>query len=473
LRAWAGILIVVVGFGVVACGSHSAVPAPRAPQSTLGDLKPPTLEVTHRAQGTSPGYLFVAEKKSKSPGGPMIVANNGGLVWYHQLASPLQATDFRVQTYQGKPVLTWWQGTINKAGVGEGEDVIYDDAYRQIATVHAGDGLKADLHEFQLTPRGTAFITAYSELPADLSSVGGPKHSWLLDSVVQEIDVASGRVIFTWHSVGHVPLSDSRVANAEPARHASKKRPLDYFHVNSVSDGPNGTILVSARNMSVIYDIARDGHIVWQFGGKHSDFGSGSAVKLNYQHNARLHGSVLTVFDNGAVPPAEPFTRPMEIQLDFQKRTAKVVTTFLRPKRLLSPYEGNLQLLPAGGAVVGWGGIPTVSEFGDDGKVRFELKLPYGDTYRGYRYPWSGHPAGVPRVGVFAGTVLASWNGATGIVRWEVLGGRDADHLSVIDSRSWQGLETHIRVASLPKTIAVRALDAAGNDLGTSLPVST
>jgi hypothetical protein len=466
-------MLILLAFGAAACGSHTAAPAPRAPRSTLGDLKPPTLVVTYPAQGTAPGYVFVAEKKDKSPGGPMIVANNGGLVWYHQLASPLQATDFRVQTYKGKPVLTWWQGTINKAGVGKGYDVIYDSAYRQIATVRASEGLQADLHEFQLTPRGTAYITAYSELPADLSSVGGPKKGWLLDSVVQEVDVASGRLVFSWHSIAHVPLADSRVANAEPAQHASQKRPLDYFHVNSVADGPNGTILVSARNMSVLYDIARDGHIVWQFGGKHSDFGSGAATKLNYQHNARLHGSVLTVFDNGAVPPAEPFTRPMEIQLDFAQKTAKVVTTFLRPKRLLSPYEGNLELLPAGGAVVGWGGIPIVTEFGPDGKVRFELKLPYGDTYRAYRYPWTGHPAGMPLAGLSAGTVLASWNGATGIARWQVLGGKDSDHLSPIGAHTWQGLETRIRVASLPKTIAVRAIDASGNVMGTSLPVST
>jgi hypothetical protein len=473
LRSWAGILVVIVALGASACGSHSAAPAPSAPGSTLGDLKPPALEVTHPARGTAPGYIFVAEKKDKLPGGPMIVANNGGLVWYHQLASPLQATDFRVQTYEGKPVLTWWQGTINKAGVGKGYDVVYDTTYKQVATVHAGEGLQADLHEFQLTPRGTAYITAYDELPADLSGVGGPKSGWLLDSVVQEIDVATGDVVFTWHSVGHVPLSDSRVANAEPAQHASKKRPLDYFHVNSVSDGPNGTILVSARNTSVLYDIARNGRIVWQFGGKHSDFGPAAAVKLNYQHNARLHGSLLTVFDNGAIPQAEPFTRPMEIQLDFAHKTAKVVTTFLRPKRLVSPFEGNLELLADGGAVVGWGGIPRVTEFGPDGNVRFELKLPYGDTYRGYRYSWSGHPAGVPRVGVSAGAVLAGWNGATGIARWEVVGGKDASHLSTIGGRRWQGLETRIRVGALPKTIAVRALDAAGNVMGTSLPVST
>jgi hypothetical protein len=463
-------LLVVVSLGIAACESGSKPGAvARAPKSTLGDLEPPQLTVTHAAQATAPGYVFVAEKKPKLRGGPMIVDNRGRLVWYHQLDPPLQATDFRVQRYDGKPVLTWWQGTINTAGIGEGYDVIYDTSYREVAEVHAHGGLQADLHEFQLTPRGTAFITAYNELPADLSGVGGPKDGWL---IVQEIDVASGRLLFKWHSVGHVPLSDSRQANAEPAQHASKKRPFDYFHVNSVADGPNGTILVSARNTSVLYDIARDGRIVWEYGGKHSDFGRTAATKLNYQHNARLYGSLLTVFDNGAIPPVERYTRPMEIKLDLARKRARIVKTFLRPRRLLSPFEGNLQRLADGGAFVGWGGIPRVTEFGPDGKVRFELKLPYGDTYRGFRFRWSGRSDSAPLAGVADGAVLASWNGATGIARWEVLGGRDPDHLSRIGGAAWNGLETRIAVGTLPKTIEVRALGAAGHVLGTSRPVS-
>jgi hypothetical protein len=444
---------------------------PHAPRSALGDLIPPNVIVTHAAHDTAPGYLFVAEKLPHKVGGPMILDNRGRLVWYHQLAPPLQATDFRAQTYHGKPVLTWWQGTINTAGIGEGYDVIYDTSYRQIATVHAREGLQADLHEFELTPRGTAYVTAYEELPADLSRVGGPKDGWLLDSVVEEIDVGSGKLVWKWHSIGHVPLSDSREANQEPARNASKKRPLDYFHVNSVSDGPNGTVLVSARNTSTIYDIARNGHIVWQLGGEHSDFLP--PVGLNFQHDARLRGSILTVFDNGAIPPVEQYTRPLEMKIDFAKRTARVVKTFLRPKRLLSPYEGNLQLLRGGGAVVGWGGIPRVTEFGADGAVRFEIKLPYGDTYRGYRERWSARPATPPVAGVDGSTVLASWNGATGIARWQVLGGKDADHLSRVGGAAWGGLETRIPLGALPKVVEVQALDARGHVLGTSLPVST
>ncbi len=351
---------------------------------TVPGAQLPVIQVLSRAPGAH-GYVFVAEKQGGKTGGPMIVDSHGRAVWYHQLSPPLQATDFRVQRYRGKPVLTWWQGTESIAGVGRGEYEIYDTSYRHVATVRAGHGLRGDLHEFELTPRGTALITAYRELPADLRSVGGPEQGYLFDSVVEEIDVATGRIVFEWHSIDHVPLSESTQANREPAHHASKKRPLDYFHVNSVADGPGGTILISGRNVSTIYLLARDGHIVWRVGGKQSDFGPKAAVKFAFQHNARLHGNRLTLFDNGGIPRVEPFSRPLVLRLDVGARRAAIVRTYQPPRKIASPYEGNLQVLPGGGAFVGWGGVRQASEFAADGSLLLQLKLPYGDTYRAYR----------------------------------------------------------------------------------------
>jgi len=475
------VLLLAVGVACAGCGSSgTAKKTPPGPSTlealhSISGTSVPILSVTHPAKGVARGYVFVAQKGGDkgTAGGPLIVDNQGRVRWYHQLTEPLQATDFRVQTFRGKPVLTWWQGHSNKAGVGQGEYEVFDTSYRKIASVKAvGDGLEGDLHEFQLTPRGTAYITAYHEVPADLRSVGGPKDGWIYDSVVQEIDVASGRLVFQWHSLGHVPLADSLEANHEPARHATKKRPLDYFHVNSVADAPGGRILISARNTSTIYELARDGSIVWRLGGKHSDFGPPSAVRFFYQHNARLHpGNLLTLFDNGAIPKSEPYTRPLELQLEPKTHRAKVVKVFAHPEKLLSPYEGNLQLLADGGAFVGWGGIRRVTEFTGDGTVRFELKLPFGDTYRGYRSTWEGHPSNPPAVAVDGDTVYASWNGSTDVASWQVLAGSDPAHLKQIASAPWNGLETAIPVQTSAKLVAARALDRSGTTIGTSAPV--
>ena len=468
-RALAGLLL--VGALVAGCGSIHANDAPPAPGlHTLPGVVPPKLAVTHAARAVAPGYVFVAEKGGATkPGGPVIADNRGRILWYHQLPHPLEATDFRTQSYRGKQVLTWWQGTINKAGVGRGEDVIYDTSYRPVATVRAGNGFDADLHEFELTRRGTAFISIYHEVPEDLSSVGGPKNGWVLDSIVQEIDVASGKVVFEWHSLDHVQLSESLQANQEPALHATKKRPLDYFHVNSVADAPGGRILISARNTSALYLLARDGSVVWRLGGKRSDFGPPAAVKFRYQHNARLHADgTLTLFDNGGIPRAEPYSRPLVLKVDQATKRVSIAKTFVHPQKLASPYEGNLEPLADGGAVVGWGGVRRVTEFGPAGQVRFELKLPFGDTYRGFRLAWDGDPRGRPVVRVEGDRVYASWNGRLGIDHWDVLAGPDPRHLTKIAAEPWTGLETGIRLQTRPKSIAVRAVAASGRTLGIS-----
>ena len=71
------------------------------------------------------------------------------MLWFHRLPAGAVATDFRTQTYLGKPVLTWFQGS----GTG-GEDVIYDARYQQIATVKPANGYLPDFHEL-LIRRGT------------------------------------------------------------------------------------------------------------------------------------------------------------------------------------------------------------------------------------------------------------------------------------------------------------------------------
>ncbi len=96
-------------------------------------------------------------------------------MWFRPLPPGQVASDVRVQRYQGRPVLTWWQGTtLGGAGHGHGEGVIADTSYHVIAHVHAGHGYFADQHTFLLTPQDTALIEAYHETRRDLTSAGGP-----------------------------------------------------------------------------------------------------------------------------------------------------------------------------------------------------------------------------------------------------------------------------------------------------------
>jgi Arylsulfotransferase (ASST) len=143
-------------------------------------LAPATVTMNRSEDGTSDDRIFLAPQQGPVQNGPMILDQNGQLVWLKPLPDGLQAADFRVQRYKEQPVLTWWQGHVG-AGVGSGENVIVDSAYRQIATVRAANGLSAEVHEFRLTPRGTALITAYYPVYADASSVDGPARPVVLD----------------------------------------------------------------------------------------------------------------------------------------------------------------------------------------------------------------------------------------------------------------------------------------------------
>jgi Arylsulfotransferase (ASST) len=172
------------------------------------DLSPPVVDVTVPASNPSAGDVFITSATGPGQDGPMILEPNGALVWFKPVPPGVNTTDLRVQQYEGKPVLTWWEGQIVD-GHGRGDDYVYNTAYEPVATVHAGNGLQADLHEFNLTAQGTALISAYEPIHANLSSIGGPSEGLLNDCVVQEIDVRTGLVMFEWHALGHVPLSYS------------------------------------------------------------------------------------------------------------------------------------------------------------------------------------------------------------------------------------------------------------------------
>ena len=177
----------------------------------------------------------------------MIVDNQGQVVWFRRVKTV--AINFRRQRFAGQPVLTWWEGAITSIGTGRGENLIVDAGYRTVARVGAGNGYQADVHEFLLTAKGTALITVYDEKTVDLS---------------QEVDVKSGKVLFEWHSLDHIPLTDS---------YSPLLDPFDYFHVNSIDVDLDGNLLLSARNTSAVYKIDRaSGEVMWTLGGRSSDF---------------------------------------------------------------------------------------------------------------------------------------------------------------------------------------------------------
>ncbi len=428
---------------------------------------------SNAAGALAPGDIFAAPYDGPGQAGPMIVEPNGRLVWFKPLPPHISASNLAVQTYHGRPALTWWQGDITIHGFGEGEDVIANSAYQEIARVRAGNGLQADLHDFQLTPAGTALITAYDPIHCKLSTVGGPSDGALTDATLQEIDVKTGLVMFQWTSLDHVPLS----ASYELARHSRLDKPFDFFHINSIDVLEGGNLLVSARNTWAAYDLdPGTGQIQWQLGGKHSSFAMGPGTATAWQHDPReLPDGAISIFDNGASPPTHKQSRAIVVSLDTEQHTATLVSQFTRPSPLLSESQGDAQLLSGGNWLVGWGQIPDFSEFSPSGQLLLDAHFPAGDqSYRDLSFEWTGIPGRPPAfavepAGAGASAVYASWNGATQLAGWRVLAGASAKALRAVASAARSGFETAIPLpAGTPGPyVTVQALGAGGQVLAT------
>jgi hypothetical protein len=443
------------------------------------DLKPPLVQIKTPARGTAPGYIFIAPKMVVAQAGPMIMDNRGEVVWFKPL-NTRGVTDFRVQRYRGKPVLTWWRGRLSDQGVGDGWYAVYDDKYKSIAEVRPGNNLVGDVHEFLITKRNTAVFTVYHRLPLDLTSIGGPKEGKIFDGIVQEVDIRTHKVLFEWHSYPRVGLKESYAPPPDPNKGADAA-PMDYFHINSIDVEPNGNFLISARNTHAIYEIDRKTKkILWRLGGKRSSFKMGPGTNFAWQHDARRQpDGTITLFDNGAAPPVEKFTRILVLRVNAKKKTVRLVRSYHHPDKLLAPFEGNAQFLPDGHVVVGWGAWPYVSEFSKSGKLLFDAYFGDGkqppqdaDSYRAYRFPWHGHPTDRPKVVVADDTAYVSWNGATEVARWRVLSGPSASRLTPLQTVRKNGFETPIRLKKSSAFYAVRALDRNGKVLGTSAAVA-
>lgn len=441
------------------------------------DLHPPTVAISHlggseAANDADPGFLFLGPGPVSLRGteqfGPLIVDQSGAPIWFRPLAQGLQVTNFAQWEYRGEPVLAWWEGKIQQTGYGEGEAVVVNRAYREVARVRAAGGRTMDLHALTLTPQGTALFTCYPNIvPMDLSSVGGPRDSRVLESVIQEVDIASGRLLFEWRGLQHVPVSSS---------HEPLGEPYDYLHVNSIQQLPDGNLLISARHTWALYKLERrTGNIIWTLGGKRSQFYMGPDTTFAWQHNARqLSDGTLTLFDNETNGPLKtgPRSRGLVLHVDESRRKVSVQNAYTSRRGGLAGAMGSVQILPSGRVVVGWGVDSYTSKFAADGTLLSEFALPGGMySYQGLWLPWTGVPHHRPTVAAKQDrrrdrTILyASWNGATEVDGWRVEAGPRHDQLKPLGIASCRGFETIILVHPHHRYVSVTALDRSGRRL--------
>jgi hypothetical protein len=155
-------------------------------------------------------------------------------------------------------------------------------------------------------------------------------------------------------------------------------------------------------------------------------------------------------------------------------RSVSLIRRFKHYPPLLAGAGGSAQTLPNGDVFVGWGSLPDFSEFTAGGRQIFNGSFALSVvSYRAFRFPWIGQPHTRPALAVSRRhgdtMVYASWNGATQVTAWRVLGGPTAHDLRPLGvTVPRRGFETAIWLVSGPRYLAIKALDSKGKVLGTS-----
>jgi hypothetical protein len=411
--------------------------------------------------------------------GPEILEQNGNPIWEDPLGGLITiagakyeavAMDFHTATYQGQPVLIWWQGHITPQGFGTGTWKIVDEHYRTIAEVNAPRGFELDFHDIQLTTHGTAYIIGNRTESLNLHCCGGPANGQLYDQVLFEVEVKTGKVLWGWDPIHNVPLRDSYTPI--PINHT----PWDPYHLNSISFGPSGAPIISARNTWAAYWInRRSGRIFATLGGKHSTFRFLGGARFAWQHDVLQQlGEQVSLFDDEAVPAVGKQSRGLVLALNWAHHSASVVHEYVLPKPALAGSQGDFEPLPNGNVFVGWGQLPFFSEYSATGNLLYMGSLPGPDeSYRDYRSQWTGTPSERPSAVAAAGkgvtAVYASWNGATGVAAWQLLAGASPSSLAVTGSPvARQGFETQLVTTNAGPYYGAQPLDAAGHVMGIS-----
>jgi hypothetical protein len=426
----------------------------------------PVVTMSGRDPDPKQGDIFLDAQNTGHPG-PYILNPKGDLLYYNP--APKSVFNAHVQRYNGRPVLTYWQGAVVGPGVGRaGKDMIVDQRYKTVHVVTAGAGWQkrgTDLHEFTLGHEGheaTAFVTIAAPVQYNLTSVGGPPNGIVYDWIIQELDIKTNKVIWEWQSLHHIPLSWSYT-------HPSAGQNYDYFHLNSIQQLPNGRLIISARHTFAVYAIdKRTGHVVWELGGKHSNFRMGPGTRFSWQHHATLHNNgLITIFDdhNGRA------SRGLALRINLSSHQATLVRAFYhKPDAFYSLSQGSTQILADHNVFVGWGSSSHFTEFGPGGGQKFSGSFRGRvQSYRAYRFSdWIGNPMQPPAIAIRKAKtprhvlLFVSWNGATRVRHWRLLGSssKTGPFKKARSTVPWTSFETKIFVAkSAGPYFRVQALD--------------
>lgn len=498
--------VVLGGIGVVSDATAASGPGAFTTRgawsfASAPGLHPPKLltlgkvDTRHLARG----YFLVSNLPNEAApgrmtgqGGPLILDRKLRPVWSQPVGTQLVSSDLQQETYQGQPVLVWWQGQLtDTGGTLRGQVVVVNQHYRRVATLEAKRPWVISIHDAVISGNAI-WVTVYRYVhKQNLTPYGGHRDGTVYDAGVQEYDLSTGKLLFTWDALNpgrtpHVPLA----ASEQPASVATAPGSAwDAYHVNSIQVLPGNRILVSMRNTWAAYLIdTTTAKIIWTLGGKRpwNSFRFSRGSSFAWQHDVQLVSrNRVTLFDDACcriepghrLGPSSGSSRGLILRLDQRRRTASLVASYSHRPPISVLFLGSMQVLPNRNALVGWGSLPYFSEYSRTGKQLLDVRFPGKDqSYRTlFSSTWIGTPFYPPRGAVRRSrgrtTVYASWNGATQVAHWRVLAGATPSSLTKVAAAGRSGFETAISVKTgTYRYFEVQAVSGTGKVLGTSRP---
>ena len=335
-------------------------------ESIFTDL--PLLNV-YISDTTDSGYLFLAMHNYL-----MILDNDLTPVFLKTCNESVN--DFKIQK----------NGLLSYHSEAEGKFYMLDSCFNVIDSSKVENDYYSNFHDIKITEDGHVFILAldYQIVGMDTVVAGGQPNATVIGSIIQEFDEAKN-LVFQWKSWDHYKITDTYdnlTLNF-----------IDYVHGNAIDIDYDGNILFSARNMSEITKIDRvSGDILWRLGGKNNEFEFiNDSRSFSAQHAVlRNSNGNITLFDNGNYNGAE-YSRGVEYEIDELNYTAKLVYEYRHNPDLYTPIMGNMQSLPNGNKIIGWGANQSciLTEYKPDGTPVYEIGSPEkAFVYRVFRFPW-------------------------------------------------------------------------------------
>ena len=262
-----------------------------------------------------------------------------------------------------------WHANVTKAGPvsrprGQ-DDFVFLPAGRHLKYVtpigEAGDLGDLDTvgnahHDFVVLGGGRVLFPIGRTLFHHYDSAGGGLRTVFQYDTLGIWHSATGKVEQVWNSKDVWNVTD-------PTQHWGRVREngaTRWTHMNSVTIGPRGNIVLSLRRRNQVVSLSPDYEIEWQLFGPHSDYEFPDPADRFYrQHTASqlANGNVL-LFDNGNErPQAEggEYSRALELRLDDAAGTATKVWEYRPDPDIYAPIVSSAYRLDNGNTLVNFG----------------------------------------------------------------------------------------------------------------------